>query len=363
MYRMSLGVVLPSIQAAYGIFEVQAGILVSTSLLSIGIAMIFGGYLADRIGVTATSLLGLLLLTSGLWLTSIGLNFASLAGFLALAGAGGGVINPTVYTWLGKHLPAARGLMLGLGNAIFFIGGLSGSWLTGILLISYSWNMPFKLFALMSSAALLIYLPLSRASRLKTKSRSGVISGYRKLLESRNVLLLYCAMFTVNFAFISFITWTPTFLLSIRGLNIAEAGLTVAFFSIIGACSSIITGYLSDRLGRKILVFSLGFASAVSTYLFYSLTLNFTMTLLFVSLCGFFIAPYWNLLLALAQDTIKMVGTVTGLVQSGAVLGYVLSPILVAIAIGFLGISSAMIYGVSLPLLLYSIITLGYKEA
>ena len=105
MSRMSLGVVLPSIQSAFGIFEVQAGVLVSTSILSIAIAMAFGGYLADRIGVTATFLLGLILLTSGLWFMSAASDFVNLAGFLALAGVGGGIINPTVYTGLENICP------------------------------------------------------------------------------------------------------------------------------------------------------------------------------------------------------------------------------------------------------------------
>jgi len=172
-------------------------------------------------------------------------------------------------------------------------------------------------------------------------------------------------MFAVNFAFFAFITWTPTFLLAIRGLNIAEAGLAVASFSIAGAGSSVIVGYLSDRLSRKILVFSLGIGSAVLTYLFYSLTLSFPMTLLFISLCGFLVAPYWNLLIALAQERAEkaMVGTVTGLMSNGAILGGIPSPIIVGAAMELLSIPSAMIYSVSLPLLLYSIIILGYKEA
>jgi len=287
----------------------------------------------------------------------------NLVGFLALAGVGGGIINPTIYTWLGEYLPTSRGLMLGFGNAIFFIGGMSGSWLAGILLMTHSWDIPFKLFTLVSFAALLIYLPIFRVSKTKAKPGLGLTQGYRRLLKSRNVLLIYCSMFTVNFAFVIFITWTPTFLLTIRGLNIAEAGLAIAFFSIIGAGSSIILGYLSDRLGRKVLIFSLGIASAFLTYLFYSLTLDFPMIILFVSLCGFLIAPYWSLLLAFAQETVETVGTVTGLVQNGAILGGIPGPIIIAVAIDLLGMPSAMICGVSLPLIVYSVIILGCKEA
>ena len=365
MSKMSLGVVLPSIQSAFGIFEVQAGVLVSTCMLSIAIAMAFGGYLADRIGVTATFLLGLILLTSGLWFMSAASDFVNLAGFLALAGVGGGIMNPTIYTWLGEYLPTSRGLMLGLGNAVFYVGGMAGPWLTGRLLISYSWDMPFKLFALVSFAALLIYLSLFRAGKFKAKAKPfTLVQGYKKLLKSRNVLLVYCSFFAANFAFISFVTWTPTFLLAIQGLNVAEAGFVVASFSITGAGSCIILGYLSDRLSRKLLVFSLGTASAVLTYLFYSLTPSFPMIILFSSLCGFFICPYWNLLIALAQETVEtaMVGTVTGLVQNGAMLGAIPSPIIVGVVIKLVGIPSAMIIGVSLPLLLYSIIILGYTS-
>lgn len=365
MFRLSLGVVLPSIQLTYGIFEAQAGVLVSTSLLSIAIAMVLGGYLADRIGITATFLAGLILLTTGLWLTSIASTFINIVGFLALASLGGGIINPTVYVWLGEHLPKSRGLVLGLGNAVFFIGGMLGPWLTGILLVSHTWDVSFKFFALVSFVALLVYLPSTRTLGYKVKAKAlAFIQGYRKLLKMRNVLVLYSSMFTVNFAFITFVTWTPTFLLIIQGLNIAETGLAMASFSIAAAIGSIILGYISDRLGRRILTFALGLTSAFLTYLLYSSALSFPMIITLISLCGFLFGPYWNLLLTLAQETVgtSMVGTVTGLVQNGAIIGGIPSPILVGIALNTFGISSAMIYGVSVFLLFYSVIILGYKK-
>jgi len=259
--------------------------------------------------------------------------------------------------------------MLGFGNAIFLIGGIVGPWLTGLLLISYSWDVPFKLFALVSFAALLIYLSLLRArvtSKSKVKAKPfALVQGYKKLLKSRNVLFVYCSMFTANFAFVAFATWTPAFLLAIRDLNVAEAGFAVASFSIFGVGSSIIFGYLSDRFGRKIFVFTLGAVSAVLICLFYSLTLSFPLIILFISLFGFLIAPYWNLLITLAQETVEtaMAGAVTGLVQNGAMLGAIPAPIMVGVAMKLVGISSAMVFGVSLPLLLYSIIILGYREA
>lgn len=366
MFRFSLGVALPAIQLSYGLSDVEAGLMVSLGSISLTIFILYGGYLTDKLGVSLSFLVGASLFSLGLVLFTFSLNFWMLAGFLFLAGVGGGILIPTVYSWIGEALASHRGLSIGITNAFFGLGGFLGSWATGSLLrLGFLWVSPFHLFALVSlvSAACTAVGWRIRVWRGPVEGGETGDGGYLTLLRSKNMLLLFFAMLFSNVSYFNFIVWMPSFLLRIQGFTIDECGIALALFSLVGSLGAIGFGYLYGRAGRSLLASTLGLASALCFLPIVLLRYSLPMGVFLFSGFGFLLYPYWNLIITMAQESVgrEAVGRATGLVQSAGLLSSVIGPFTAGILIEEIGMFPALLLTVLSPLLAYTLIILGWR--
>jgi len=367
MFRLSLGVALPEIQAAYLMLDVEAGLMVSVGSVSIMVFILYGGYLTDRLGVFLSFLLGIFLFSLGLVLFMFAWNFWVLTVFIFLTGVGSGILIPTVYSWVGKVSTARRGLGIGVTNALFGVGGFLGSWLTGNLLKEgYHWVLPFHIFAFIGFTSAVVCLVLRGSLRTWEKESKHVSkgdSGYGFLLRSRNLLLLFFGMLASNVAYFNFIVWVPSFLLRLQGFSIAEGGVALAVFSLVGSGGAVGFGYLYGKVKRSFLASALGFASALTVLPIIVLSYSVGTGLLFFGVFGFLLFPYWNLQITMAQESVggDAVGRATGLVQSAGLLSSVIGPFLAGLLIEQTGMVMALLTTVFLPLLAYAMIVLNWK--
>jgi CP family cyanate transporter-like MFS transporter len=367
MFRLSLGVALPEIQAAYLMSDVEAGLMVSVGSISIMVFILYGGYLTDRLGVFSSFLLGIFLFSLGLVLFMFAWNFWVLTVFIFLTGVGSGILIPTVYSWVGEVSAARRGLGIGITNALFGVGGFLGSWLTGSLLKEgYYWVLPFHIFAFIgftSAVVCLVFRGSLRTRERRPRQISRGSSGYGFLLHSRSLLLLFFGMLASNVAYFNFIVWVPSFLLRLQGFSIAEGGIALAVFSLVGSGGAVSFGYLYGKVKRSFLASALGFASALTVLPIIVLSYSVEAGLLFFAVFGFLLFPYWNLQITMAQESVgeDAVGRATGLVQSAGLLSSVVGPFLAGLLIEQAGMVMALLTTVFFPLLAYAVIVLNWK--
>jgi len=366
MYRVSFGVILPGVEEAYQISDVEAGLAVSLGSLTITVFILYGGHLADRLGVSTSLLLGVSILSGSL----LGFGFAG--GFplflllLSTAGVGGGIVVPAVYTWIGEASPGRRGLGLGVTNAFFGFGGFLGSWLAGFLLKEgYPWFLPLQIFGLTGFLSLgIVFKKLGKPSLArKYREKPDSTLGYLKMLKRRPLLILFFSMLLSNLAYFSFITWIPSFLLRVQGFSLAESGLALAFFSAVGSLGAIFFGWVHDKSRSRLMPAMLGLTSTMVLTLIVWCRYSPLAGFLLFPAFGFLLFPYWNLQITLAQEAVDKYsrGKATGLVQSSGLLASILAPTITAALIEQTTMPLALTASSLIPLLAYSLLIATWK--
>ena len=366
MYRLCFGVVIPAIEEAFQVDKAAAGALFSaTSLATATGAAIAGAFMA-RMGMKRTYLLGLIILCFGMAVAPTSFNFAVLSFYLVIASFGAGLFLPTLYTILGEYKAKSRAMILGIANSTFSLGGFIGPWLAAQLIIIYGWSSPFLAFSLIGFLLVPIFWLFAHPLRNEMSEGSRISKGYSQVLRKGNVIKLLASITISNFAFFSIIAWTPTFLIEFQGFDFYIASIVFSLFSLSGIFGSIILGKISDKLSnRNRLAFITAFISGLISIFLYTMRSDYTFIIAAMVLFGFTFYPFWNLQMAIAQESVerKYVGIVTGIMYTASLTGSIISPALVGVLIETIGIVPSMLYGASIPTILYSFIVLTCKDS
>jgi MFS family permease len=365
MFRTVVGVVLPGISSEFALNNVQAGVLVSSAMLSQAIATVIVGHLSGIAGRGKSLVLGYLLLTSGMILTSFAPNYSVCLLVFSVASFGAGVFAATLYAFVGEMVPGSRGLLLGVTNGVFALGGFVGPWLAGAILELHTWR---DVFTPLGAAAVPILIGLFIMLRGHFLSiHYGTLtarSSYLNVLRNRSVVSVCLLMATANFAFVTFLSWTPTFLLEAQGLTISEAGQFVGIAFLFAAVGSVILGLLSDRIHHGSWTFGMiaGMSSGAFSLIIYRGSFSFGLLMILAAAFGFTCLAYWNLTIALAQESVgaQDIVLVTGLITYSGTVGGILGPLAAGVLTFAISLGDALTICVGVPFLIYGFAVL-YK--
>ena len=144
------------------------------------------------------------------------------------------------------------------------------------------------------------------------------------VLLNKYVWLLAVANFFAYVSRYSMLDWGPMYLREIKGASLADGGLAVMITEFGGIPSTIIMGWVSDKVGgRRGMIATLCMIPIIGAFV----TMLFTpagmlkLDMLLLGLVGFFIYPVINLIVILALDLTskKAIGTAAGFI---GLLGY-----------------------------------------
>ena len=366
MFGLSLGVALPEIMADFSINVTQAGWLYSAPLWSVAILLTPSGYLADRFGRKKVLLLGYLLLTIGTTATGFSRGYFECLAALVVAGAGLGLLVPPYYGMVGEALKRARGLAIGLAAGIYNLGGSLGSILLGIFVSRHQWRFAYHVIGAVVFVMMVALFVRLRSPRRQAESIAGlnVRSSFKNTMKQRNVLISSISLFIASFSFYAAAAWLPTFLLSFVGVDAAGIGLVFGSFMLIGVIGMPTVGALSDRITRRSTVCLTGIASAAVSALMFTTQYSFWASVAYSVALGFLLVPAWNLLITIGQESVReeFVTSVTGLIQTFALVGSAVGPIIAGSLIPTLGINQALLYSITLPAVIYGVLALTTIE-
>jgi len=358
MFRISIGVLIPEVSLEFSLNEVEVSFILSAYLMAMALVMALSGFASDKFGKKLIMGLGLLAVTTGIFMVSFSYSFILLIFSTFIAGVGAGFYTPALYAYAGELLPFSKGFLAGLSNSVYAFGGFFGPLVFGAITKNHNWRAATLFFAILSliSFATIWFIPYTKIKAKDRQRKTLDIS----LLKNRNIALITIALTIANAGFVSFTAWTPKFLIETEKLDIVDAGLAFGAYSFFGGLGTIIFGMLSDKFNRCKIT---GLVSSIATILtiFYYLTStcnNLFLRVTFSAVLGLFSHAYWSLSTAAAQDFVEtsFFGSITGFVQNIAVISAVFSPPVSGSLISYLGLRYALTFFIASSYFIHSII-------
>ncbi len=279
-YQAFLPPLLPLLIEKFSLIKTEAGLL-SVFMTAPSLLQPFIGYLADR-----RSLRVFVILTPTI--TALAMSVLGIAPFywlaamlLMIAGLSSASLHATGPVLAGR-LSANR---LGLGMSFWMVGGELGRTFGPLIIVSAISTLGIQRTPWLAAGGIVIsfwmayqlrHLPARHPESRHALSWKKALTTMRPVLIPLSIILVTRAL-----AFVSVSTFLPTFLTE-EGANLMLAGASLSVLEAAGVVGALLSGPLSDRIGRRpVMVFSL-----ISTSLFIFLLLNLQGWLQFPALLG-----------------------------------------------------------------------------
>jgi ACS family D-galactonate transporter-like MFS transporter len=337
--RTNLSIAVPDIQRQFALTPLQIGSLLSAFFWTYAFLQITGvaGWLSDHLPVGWVMIGGYLLWSGATIATGLVSGFSGLFAARLLLGVGESVAYPC-YSRVFAQLPQEhRGRANGLIDAGTKLGPAVGAFVGGLLLVHVGWRM---LFVVLGAGGLLWLLPwfktMPRVQPTIPEKEALGIPSIAKLLRQKCAWGTFLGHFCGNYFFYFLLAWLPNYLVREEHLSIwSMSRLTSALFFLIAA-STLLTGFISDRLiskgtsatvvRRAAVVGGLGVASTLLSLAFVHGKLPVSLAILAVASMGYgaYSSNHWAISQTLAGPA--MAGRWTSLQNGVANLSGIAAP-------------------------------------
>jgi len=320
----AIALFLPAIRADLKMSFTQAGTLSAAGILAYALMQIPAGYLADRFGLKRLFFIGalgttLLCVTFGLvtvfWQAIVNQIVAGVfQAFLFQSGLA------LLASWFGAE---RRATAMGLSLVAIFSGQLVMNAFGPALVAHFNWRSPFMFFGSVGILAAFSYLWLGTESPY---------SGARQKLRVEDALGLFRYPFMWLCGVIQYIRlgvmqgilfWLPTFLLDEKALPLQVTGFIIAIRTLLIAPSTVLGGYVSDRLRNPTAVMALSLIILAITTVGFTKVDNLAVLVSLIFVNAIFVQSYFGPLFSIPVERYgtKMIGTLSGFGNFYANLG------------------------------------------
>lgn len=319
----------------------KAGLVLSSFFLSYAIMQFIGGYLADKFGIKKVLSGAVFLWSIATIFTGLSKSLSSLITSRFLVGAGEGAFPASTSVAIVdnfKREERARAKSVISGGAS--IGFAIGSIVITLLLASLGWKMMFILLGLIGIVlAVMLWLVLQSSDKKITKTEKSVDTNLIKSsLTNPLVWKLMVAAFFTNITFWGLQSWLPSYWTKVKGMDMVTMGLYSAIPSVLGLISFLLSGWILDKFlnGKEKYMFIVGaLFSAIFIYLMFN-TESIPLAFAYLSISNIFLNAMNITVFVLPMKNIaeNSVGTATGIINTGAQIGSIITPSLIGYLIG-----------------------------
>ncbi len=355
----AIPLLLPLIRADLAISFTQAGMLSAAGTLCYALVQIPAGYLADRHGPRRLYCIGLFAWSALAFAFGLVQAYWLALAVLAIAGAFRALLFAPGLALLAAWFPPQR---RATAMSIFLLGGAAGSVVLSLagpaLAARHGWRATFIAFALVGIGVAALYGAYAKDKPRAHPRTPPSVSDFAGL--ARFPILWVCSgLQFVRFAVaMGFSFWLPSFLVADRGFTLAEAGAVMAMSAALSAPSTMLGGYVSDRLRNPPLVIGGSLAMLVAAAALLPTVASTIPLLAVIAVYSVFLGFYFGPLFLVPVEVLgsRVAGTTIGISNLFANLGgflcvYALGAVrdrTGSFAWGFLGISGACLAGVVL---------------
>lgn len=242
---------IPVVAPDLGMKMTQAGSYMTAFYIGYVITQIPAGMLADRFGVR--TILGVSLIIEGLATFGMGFMTGFDTGFWlrVLTGLGAGAVYGSCARALMEWFPAKeRGTAFGIMLAAPSGGIVLANYIVPALNKSVGWHGAFKAVGISTVIVGILVFFLVKTSE-QSKSSGSFFGGFKIIFSSKDLILTALAGFTLMWVELGTATWANTYIKKELGFSVASAGLVMIFYGLGGVIAPIISGYLSDKIGKR----------------------------------------------------------------------------------------------------------------
>lgn len=344
---MGLPSLAPLLRDDLALSRQQAGSFLSAYYVGSLVMAFPAGWLADRLGVGRTMIIGQGLVGAFLLTMAVAPSYPLLMLAVVLAGVGYGMVNPTSTKGVMIWFPArSRATVVGLKQTGLPLGGTLGALLLPALAGPLGWRGAVAVSGAVVGASALAALwlygepPRPEAAPGAPAERPSV----RTVLTNPSLWLVSCATLLFAAVQVAWISYLSLYLQEVLGLSVVVAGFYLAQGQATGTLGRIFFGILSDRLfggRRRIILVLAGSLSGCLALLMTTVSAGTPGWALSLLALGFgLVGIGWNgvqhaLLAELAGR--ESAGTAVGLGLAVSALGVILGPPLFGLVVDRFG--------------------------
>ncbi|MEW5920717.1 MAG: MFS transporter [Bacillota bacterium] len=325
----------PGVMAAYWqeLFRISSaatGNIMFFILAAVGIFMYLAGRWQEKLGSRLMISIGILICGLNLLLAAYAGSIVVIYLWAFINGMACSFVYVPALTTVQRWFPARRGLVSGIVNLCF---GLSAAIMSPVFFrmlntLGYiSMNMHLAVIVVLVGicAANFTEMPdrvKSADTTCQEKTPEDTVKGVlpapsftvKESLHTKNFWLLWFTWAMQGSAGITMVSLSVVYGLS-RGLDPAEAVLILTAFNLASGLSRLLSGYLSDYIGRT-LTMSITFLAAGFAYFLLPRTASFTLLLILAGVIGYAFGTLFAVSAPLVSDCfgLKHFGAIFGLV-------------------------------------------------
>ena len=258
-FTQSFIVMIPDVRETFALSGVQVGAINSAREVVSGLVSLPGGVVTDMLRRHWGLVLATCMALFGLgWLI---MGFSPIYPILLL---GMGLVAGSSSIWhlpalsaLSHHFPHHRGYALSFHGVGGNVGDVAGPLLTGFLLATFAWQGIIKIYAVIPLLLVfLVFWAFRDIGRGGDGNQENVdleaqIAETKRVLRIPKLWAITLVAGLRGMAFVSFLTFLPLYLTDELSLSVQSRGIHIALLFLVGILFTPITGYLSDRIGRK----------------------------------------------------------------------------------------------------------------
>ncbi|MFC0673902.1 MFS transporter [Brachybacterium hainanense] len=290
--RTILNPVMSEIGAEFGLDKAGLGLLNSVFFLVYALVQVPSGMIGDRFGRLKLIVLGFVIFGLFTGLTGVVGGVGMLFLMRAVAGFGQGFYYGPQYSLSGEMIP---GRLRTLGSAIInsgqafgiSLGLMASSWIAFDL--GGGWRAPFYVFAVPTILVGLLMWVLIREPRAHVDAAdAGPKPSVLSLFRVRNLVLTFVMVFCSIYGFFVMITWLPTYLAEVRGVEASQTGFVSSLVAWTSVPAALLIAWISDRIGVRKPLLLMVFPLAIASILLLVLAPSMPLVILALVMYGFF---------------------------------------------------------------------------
>ncbi len=310
--------IYPQLKGDFSLSYVQIGVITLMFQLTASLLQPLVGYYTDKHPTPRALSVGMGFTLLGLLVLAVAPNYAMVLVAAALVGTGSAIFHPES----SRIARLASGGRHGFAQSIFQVGGSAGqamgplaaAWI--IIPFGRSSVASFSALALMAMAVLWQVGNWYRAHRIATASRSNPAAARRPGLPSRVVIIavgvLMILVVSKSFYISSIHSYYTFYLIDKFGMTVSAAQMYLFVFLFSVAAGTVLGGLVTDRIGRKQVIWLSILGAAPFTLMLPHASLEWTAVL--TVLIGLVTAASFSAIIVFAQDLMPgRVGLVAGL--------------------------------------------------